>query len=125
MDSKFQQEMGPYDLMSELPEACIESLGGRPAFRQRTGSSILYWIESNWVVGTEVGSFDGVSFFAQDDALSPCDISVEWYELAGAEGAASNPSVFVEPLSSGVTAQLLQLAAEQSTSITAVRQVHT
>ena len=35
------------------------------------------------------------SFFAQDLAMSPCDIS-KWYELAGAEGATPNDSVFVQ-----------------------------
>jgi hypothetical protein len=122
-NSKFQLEMGPYDLIPPPAEESVAAmLEGRPVFKQRTGSSVLYFIDGCWVVGSNVGSFEGVSFFAQDAAaMSPCDVACQWYELAGEEGALCNPSVYVEPLPSGELAQMLQLAAEQSTSITTVR----
>ena len=120
LNHRFQRDMGPYDVLpvpQDLPEQGSPS---RPVFKQRNGSSVIYFIEDSWVVGTTAGSFEGVSFFAQDTALSPCDVATEWYEL-GPEGAISNPSLLVQPLSSSAAAQLLQLAAEQATSIGAIR----
>ena len=100
-NAKFQAEMGPYDLIPTPEDASIAaSLGGRPVFKQRAGgTSVMYWIDDCWAIGTRVGSFQDVSFFAQDTCMSPCDIASEWYELAGEQGASSNPSVCVLPLS--------------------------
>jgi len=66
----------------------------------------------------QVGSFEGVSFFAQDVSMSPCDVT-EWYEL-GSDGATANPTVFVQALSSNVALQILELAAGQATSTSSV-----
>ena len=124
-NSKFQLEMGPYDLIPPPADSVPATLEGRPVFKQRTGSSVLYFIDGCWVVGSSIGSFEGVSFFAQDAAaMSPCDVACEWYELAGDEGALCNPSVYVQPLSSSELAQMLQLAAEQSTSISTIRKTY-
>ena len=67
-----------------------------------------------------MGSFEGVSFFAQDVAMSPCDVT-EWYELAS-NGATANPTVFVQALSSNVALQILELAAGQAMSTSHVMQ---
>lgn len=100
-NAQFQAEMGPYDLIPTPEDASIAaSLGGRPVFQQRAGgTSVMYWVDGCWAIGTNVGSFQDVSFFAQDTCMSPCDIASEWYELAGEQGASSNPSVCALPLS--------------------------
>jgi hypothetical protein len=112
LSAEYARELGPYD-------RAAADFGGRPVFRQRGGSSVIYHAEGCWVVGSEVGAMEGVSLLSQDDVPAP-HLAFDWFEFGASGDILANPDFFVSALSASPTAQALELAAFRGASVTSV-----